>query len=191
MRIRISDEIEIALEENARDLSPEEKKRQRTRQWIQLQADGTVAGGVATGLVSVSDGKKKFLKISDATKKETGDDARPCEPRELIASATLQVCVPDAAFPPPFPSNKPYRSYLANMAVAPEARRSGVASKVIQYAERLTKLWGFTEMWLHVNIDNGGAFALYKKLGYEIVSTDPLWYLDRRYLMVKKLKGVE
>ena len=78
MRIRISDEIEIALEENARDLSPEEKKRQRTRQWIQLQADGTVAGGVATGLVSVSDGKKKFLKISDATKKETGDDARPC-----------------------------------------------------------------------------------------------------------------
>ena len=36
--------------------------------------------------------------------------------RELVGSATLQVCVPDAPFPPPFPTSKPYRAYLANMA---------------------------------------------------------------------------
>lgn len=35
--------------------------------------------------------------------------------REMVSSATLQVCVPDAPFPPPFPTSKPYRAYLANM----------------------------------------------------------------------------
>jgi ribosomal protein S18 acetylase RimI-like enzyme len=97
------------------------------------------------------------------------------------------VCVPDSALPPPFPSSKPYRSYLANVAVAPEARRSGVATAIIRYSERLTKLWGFDEMWLHVNIDNPGARALYEGLGYAIVSEDPWFYLDRRYLMRKTL----
>ena len=42
-------------------------------------------------------------------------------------------------------------------------------------------------MWLHVNIDNPGARALYEGLGYAIVSEDPWFYLDRRYLMRKKL----
>ena len=198
MRARISDEIEAAREEIARTpRSPEEIKRARARQWIQLVADGAVAGGVSTGLVSArgnDDAKRetKFLKING----EPGSSRREPtplpptkdgKPRERIASATLQVCVPDSAFPPPFPSSKPYRSYLANVAVAPEARRSGVATAIIRYSERLTKLWGFDEMWLHVNIDNPGARALYEGLGYAIVSEDPWFYLDRRYLMRKKL----
>ena len=41
-------------------------------------------------------------------------------------------------------------------------------------------------MWLHVNVDNPGARALYEGLGYAIVGEDPPWYLDRRYLMVRK-----
>jgi len=186
MRGRITDEIEIALEEmNRTPKAPEDVKRARARQWMQLIADGNVEGGVSTGLVSVPNvegrGSKKFLKISDASSSANVSDARA-----LIASATLQVCVPDSAFPPPFPSWKPYRSYLANVAVAPEARRSGVASKIIAYAERITRLWGFEEMWLHVNIDNPGARRLYERCGYAVVSEDPWFYLDRRYLMVKK-----
>jgi ribosomal protein S18 acetylase RimI-like enzyme len=198
MRARISDEIEAAREEIARTpRSPEEIKRARARQWIQLVADGAVAGGVSTGLVSVrgnDDAKRetKFLKINGepASSRREPTPLPPTKdgkPRERIASATLQVCVPDSAFPPPFPSSKPYRSYLANVAVAPEARRSGVATAIIRYSERLTKLWGFDEMWLHVNIDNPGARALYEGLGYAIVSEDPWFYLDRRYLMRKKL----
>ena len=198
MRARISDEIEAAREEIARTpRSPEEIKRTRARQWIQLVADGAVAGGVSTGLVSAresDDAKRetKFLKINGEPA-SSGREPTPLpptkdgKPRERIASATLQVCVPDSAFPPPFPSSKPYRSYLANVAVAPEARRSGVATAIIRYSERLTKLWGFDEMWLHVNIDNPGARALYEGLGYAIVSEDPWFYLDRRYLMRKKL----
>ena len=191
MRLRISDEIEIAVEESKREtnVTPEQVKRQRARQWIQLVADGVVEGGVSTGLVSmpedVNSGKKKFMKIGEVSISEKANDQIN---RELIASATLQVCVPDSAFPPPFPTSKTYRSYLANMAVAPEARRSGIATAVILYSERLTKLWGFSEMWLHVNIDNPGAKSLYEKLGYEIVSEDPWFYLDRRYLMKKELR---
>jgi len=197
MRARISDEIEA---EFLNPRSPEEIKRARARQWIQLVADGAVAGGVSTGLVSASSLKKnddakretKFLKINGepASFRREPTPLPPTKdgkPRERIASATLQVCVPDSAFPPPFPSSKPYRSYLANVAVAPEARRSGVATAIIRYSERLTKLWGFDEMWLHVNIDNPGARALYEGLGYAIVSEDPWFYLDRRYLMRKKL----
>jgi len=175
MRRRITDEIEIAVEQDAKEASAEYVKRRRARQWIQLVADGIVPGGVSTGLVSVP---AAAVQISDA---EPGA-------REIIASATLQVCVPDAPFPPPFPTSRPYRSYLANMAVAPEARRSGVATKVIAYSERLTKMWGFDEMWLHVNIDNPGAQKLYEGMGYERVGEDPWWYLDRRYLMKKTLR---
>ena len=207
MRERISDEIEAARDELARTpRSPEEIKRARARQWIQLVADGAVEGGVSTGLVSArSSGEKngeaknkpkgKFLRVDGAplgenlleTKVPSLPPTKNGKKRELIASATLQVCVPDSALPPPFPSSKPYRSYLANVAVAPEARRSGVATAIIAYSERLTKLWGFDEMWLHVNIDNPGARALYEGLGYAIVSEDPWFYLDRRYLMRKAL----
>ena len=203
MRNRISNEIEAARDELARtSRSPEEIKRARARQWIQLVADGAVEGGVSTGLVSAREGelsgdaKKKpgkFLRVDGAplgADSETSPSLPPTKDgkkRELIASATLQVCVPDSALPPPFPSSKPYRSYLANVAVAPEARRSGVATAIIRYSERLTKLWGFDEMWLHVNIDNPGARALYEGLGYAIVSEDPWFYLDRRYLMRKTL----
>jgi hypothetical protein len=64
MRARISDEIEAAREELARTpRSPEEIKRARARQWIQLVADGAVAGGVSTGLVSARE--------SDDAKRET------------------------------------------------------------------------------------------------------------------------
>lgn len=182
MRQRITDEIEIAVEQEAKEASAEYVKRRRARQWIQLIADGIVPGGVSTGLVSVPDVAKGSGSGSSSS---SDSDSRA---REIVASATLQVCVPDAPLPPPFPSTRPYRSYLANMAVAPEARRSGVATKVIEYSERLTTMWGFDEMWLHVNIDNPGAQKLYEGMGYERVGEDPWWYLDRRYLMKKKLR---
>ena len=38
--------------------------------------------------------------------------------------------------------------------------RVGVATAVIARAERISRLWGFEEMWLHVNIDNPGARKL-------------------------------
>ena len=61
---------------------------------MQLVADAVVPGGVATGLVSMP------------------EEYEPPAPgtREIVGSATLQVCVPDAPLPPPFPTSRPYRS---------------------------------------------------------------------------------
>jgi len=199
MRARISDEIALAMEQDAKLAGAEYVKRVRARQWMQLVADARVPGGVKTGLVSVPDAAKptpkpnaKFRSVAEAAEarrdrvpEEAGDDR--VVPRSVVSSATLQVCVPDAPLPPPFPSARPYRAYLANVAVAPEARRAGVATAVIARAERISKLWGFEEMWLHVNIDNPGARKLYEGLGYERVGEDPWWYLDRRYLMRKTI----
>lgn len=41
-----------------------------------------------------------------------------------------------------------------------------MATAVIRYSERLASLWGFQELWLHVNVDNPGAQRLYEGLGY-------------------------
>jgi len=223
-----------------------------------------VPGGVSTGLVTAPDSTGDG---SGGGGSGGGDDGAgggtkrgDARGREVVGSATLQVCVPDAPLPPPFPTKKTYRAYLANMvgdpgrrlarnssltrlgethpyrrsshhypglyitsplacvkrqltsqpvphhlqctsnatpthppgslprrttflpsaqlltglpasppyptAVAPEARRSGVATSVIQCSERVAKLWGFDELWLHVNIDNPGAQRLYEGLGY-------------------------
>lgn len=170
MRARITDEVELELDRERKVPNADYLRRLRSRQWMQLIADAIVPGGVATGLVSMP------------------SEYEPPAPgaREIVGSATLQVCVPDAPLPPPFPTRRRYRSYLANVAVCPEARRVGVASKIIAEAERVSRAWGYTEMWLHVNVDNPGARALYEGLGYAIVGEDPPWYLDRRYLMVRK-----
>ena len=80
--------------------------------------------------------------------------------REIIASATLQVCVPDAPFPPPFPTSRPYRSYLANMAVAPEARRSSVATKVMRASERHEDVGLRRDVAARQHRQSGGAEAV-------------------------------
>ena len=99
MRARISDEVELYIEAEARESGPEYLRRRRARQYVQLVADAVVPGGVSTGLAS----DKGETPVVDA------------KGRELVGSATLQVCVPDAPLPPPFPSSRPYRCYLANM----------------------------------------------------------------------------
>jgi hypothetical protein len=81
-------------------------------------ADAVVPGGIATGLVSETDatlgggGGGGGGDASGVSGETRGADAKG---RVLVSSATLQVCVPDAPFPPPFPTSKPYRAYLANM----------------------------------------------------------------------------
>jgi hypothetical protein len=42
------------------------------------------------------------------------------------------------------------------MAVVPEARRCGAARSLIAASMRVSKQWGFDELYLHVDIDNPG-----------------------------------
>jgi ribosomal protein S18 acetylase RimI-like enzyme len=72
------------------------------------------------------------------------------------------------------PSNYRY-VYLSNLAVSRDFRRRGVAQELIKSCELLTIEWGYTEIHLHVMGDNERGRNLYRKLGYELVSSEFVW----------------
>ncbi len=57
--------------------------------------------------------------------------------RTIVGCATLSLMQPEALLPPPFPSAKPFRLYVANMAVLPGYRRLGLARRLLQRCERV------------------------------------------------------
>jgi ribosomal protein S18 acetylase RimI-like enzyme len=65
--------------------------------------------------------------------------------------------------------------YISNLAVSRDFRRRGIAAELLINCEQLTKSWGYTELYLHVMGDNEQGRNLYKKLGYEIVSSELAW----------------
>ena len=64
---------------------------------------------------------------------------------------------PEAALPPPFPTTKPRRTYVSNIATLPQHRRKGVATELLRRCERQARLWRRDSLWLHVEIDNAAA----------------------------------
>jgi ribosomal protein S18 acetylase RimI-like enzyme len=57
--------------------------------------------------------------------------------RRLIGCAFVSFLTPEALLPPPWPTLKPVRFYISNMAVLPDHRRRGVARALLQACERL------------------------------------------------------
>jgi len=58
--------------------------------------------------------------------------------------------------------------YLSNLAVHPEYRRHGVASKLLISCEQVSREWGFQDLYLHVLENNYQARQLYFKQGYQV-----------------------
>ncbi len=56
--------------------------------------------------------------------------------------------------------------YIANVAVAPQARRQGVASSLLHALQTRAKALGLSFITLEVRRQNTGAIALYKTLGF-------------------------
>lgn len=54
-----------------------------------------------------------------------------------IGCALASFLAPEAVLPPPWPTSKPVRLYVSNLAVAPEQRRRGVAAALLSACERL------------------------------------------------------
>ena len=106
-------------------------------------------------------------------------------------SAVLSWRVPEAALPAPFPSTKPQRLYLSNMSVAPSARRRGVARALLSAAEATAAAWEQETLWLHVDVPNEGARALYDATGFTPAAEgqDP-WFLPREKRRVLLCKPV-
>jgi ribosomal protein S18 acetylase RimI-like enzyme len=65
--------------------------------------------------------------------------------------------------------------YISNLAVSRDFRRQGVARDLLLDCERLTRAWGYTQLYLHVMGNNDRGRKLYEKLGYEIVASETVW----------------
>ena len=87
---------------------------------------------------------------------------------------------------------QPYRKSgrILTLDVLPEARRSGLGSKLLLQCEDRVRQRGCTEMFLETAVDNDAALKLYHKMGYRILRTLPGYYhahgLDA-FLMGKEL----
>jgi [ribosomal protein S18]-alanine N-acetyltransferase len=74
--------------------------------------------------------------------------------------------------------------------IVPEARRYGLASRLMQECEQRLRASGCTLVSLETAVNNDAALRLYHKLGYEIVRTLPKYYSSQSldaYLMAKRL----
>ncbi len=67
---------------------------------------------------------------------------------------------------------------IANLAVRPEGRRSGHASRLLGFVHREAARRGATSMWLEVRESNRSAIALYTALGYREMGRRARYYED-------------
>lgn len=79
---------------------------------------------------------------------------------------------------------------IMTLDILPEARRFGLGSRLMEVCEIRLRAAGCEQVFLETAVNNDAAIGLYRKLGYEILRTLPLYYsphaLDA-YLMGKKL----
>jgi len=79
---------------------------------------------------------------------------------------------------------------ILTLDILPEARRLGLGSRLMDECERRLSAGGCQQAFLETAVDNHAAIGLYRKLGYDILRTLPLYYpthaLDA-YLMGKRL----
>jgi ribosomal protein S18 acetylase RimI-like enzyme len=65
--------------------------------------------------------------------------------------------------------------YLSNLAVCPKYRRHGVASGLLTRCEKVSREWGFQDLYLHVLENNHQARKLYFKQGYRVHKVESSW----------------
>lgn len=63
--------------------------------------------------------------------------------------------------------------YISNLAVLAAYRRQGIASQLLAACEPIAQGWQGTSLYLHVMENNSAARALYRQMGYEVVSDRP------------------
>ena len=79
---------------------------------------------------------------------------------------------------------------ILTLDILPQARRFGLATRLIQECEARLRVAGCQQLYLETAVNNEPAIRLYSKLGYQILRKLPLYYpthaLDA-YLMGKAL----
>jgi [ribosomal protein S18]-alanine N-acetyltransferase len=70
------------------------------------------------------------------------------------------------------------QGHVITIDVLPEARRSGLGSRLMAAAEERLRALGCLVVFLETAVDNAAALAFYKRHGYTVVHTIPRYYLD-------------
>ena len=65
---------------------------------------------------------------------------------------------------------------ILTLDILPEARRSGLGTKLMAACEERLRSMGCGEVYLETAVDNEPALRLYRKLGYQILRTLPEYY---------------
>lgn len=80
--------------------------------------------------------------------------------------------------------------HIANIAVAREAQRQGLGSRMLAEMERVAVERGCRFAYLEVRTTNLEALSMYRKHGYDVLYTRQRYYLDGSdaYVMHKELK---
>jgi GNAT superfamily N-acetyltransferase len=68
-------------------------------------------------------------------------------------------------------------AWIGGVGVVSAARRSGVGEALMRALHDQARERGVRRVWLEVIVENTGAFALYEKLGYELVQDVEVWTL--------------
>ncbi|AEM39474.1 ribosomal-protein-alanine acetyltransferase [Pyrolobus fumarii 1A] len=82
------------------------------------------------------------------------------------------------------------RGHIISLAVLPEYRRRGIATKLMEAAmDSLKREYGAQEVYLEVRVSNTPAIKLYEKLGFRKIHVIPRYYFDGEdaYLMARLL----
>ncbi len=81
------------------------------------------------------------------------------------------------------------RGHVVSVAVLPKNQRKGVGIALMVDAMKSMRLYKANECFLEVRVTNIAAVAMYRKLGFQIISNSRGYYADGEdaYVMAKKL----
>ncbi len=82
------------------------------------------------------------------------------------------------------------KGHTVSIAVTPEWRRKGIATRLINESTTAMKNNGANELFLEVRMSNTAAVGLYESLGFKIVKELRHYYRDMEgaYLMAQKIQ---
>lgn len=102
-------------------------------------------------------------------------DPPSCEVDAIAAAASAL----SAAGSPSGCASRGRRAYVFNVAVLPDARRKGVATRLLRAAAAAAKAQGVTSLYCHAEASNSGAVSLYTRAGWTAESEEPEWLAER------------
>ena len=74
-------------------------------------------------------------------------------------------------------AGKKLRPYLSNLCVDKKYRGKQLGKALVRCTEDITKSWGYSKLYLHVDLENDAARNLYQNCGYKDVGKrwTPFW----------------